>query len=457
MPTKESKWKIVAEIGMTDNGLLSEDQEAAESNYTGLLADEEQRAGARIPDEALATILQAQNEAMSPEQALAIVQNYRNNPRVMQQAPTPIQPPQPVEPQIENPIAQEDVMNVDSTVEQGSAPPVNPLMNYSKYKDKKKKHLKGKGPVADKANEIYHAIMRDNGKDEPSKEEQASAAAIAWSQAKKHMKKKTYFRGVEAKVLDSYRGMWGEELVRISVRGETIDVPRESLQFESVEAIDPVNELKTFVSSISDGSDTRSQIRADIANLKTAKDIAYRLIVSNELTDMEERSVDSLYEACENRIANLERRLVSDMNDDDRDYLESQPKYEIGGYGVAVSSFTQTDSGSWLDEAVEKMAAEAEGLDLEKLVQDDPIVLVASLSEEVIANAVAVKNLALERVREAAGSLDQDLQDQVITAYVEKTEHARRRALASVKNSAKQEVEQQTKTANSVPDEGLFL
>lgn len=456
MPNKKSKWKIVSEIGATDNGLLSQDQEMAESNYTDLLSDEEKRVGARIPDQALMEILQAKNEGMDQEQAFAIVQNYRNNPRVMQQ--TEVQQPQPVEPQIENPVSQEDVMNVDSTVEDGAGPPPNPMKNMAKYKGKgsKKKHLKGKGPVADKANEIYHAIMRDKGKDEPSKEEQASAAAIAWSQAKKHMKKKTYFRGVEAKVLDSYRGMWGEELVRISIDGSTFDVPRESLQFESVEAIDPVLELRTMVSSISEDSDTRSQIKADIANLKTAKDIAYRLLISNDLSEGDERGLDGIYESCEQRIANLERRLASDITDEDQEYLESQPQFEIG-HEVFVSNFSPVDSGSWLDEAVEKMAAEAEDLDIDKLVQDDPVVLVSSLSEEIIGNAVAVKNLALERVHEAAGSLEGELQQKVVAAYIEKTEDARRRALAAVKNSAKEEVETKTKTANAIPDEGLFL
>ena len=325
-------------------------------------------------------------------------------------------------------------------------------------KNKTKKHLKGEGPKADKANEVYHAIMRDrDGKGEPTKEEQASAAAIAWSQAEKTMKKKAYFRGAEANIIDSYRGMWGEELVRISVDNTVVDVPRETIEFVSTEVIDPVAELKKFFSAIPEEADTRSQILANIQNLKTAKDIAYRLIVSgnDNLSVTEEATIDSFHVSCETRISNLENDLLNFSSGHDEEYVNSLPKYEIG-QEIFASSFSREGDG-WMDEVIEKMAAEAEEIDIDKLANEDPLIFVASLSKEVIANASAVQNMAMERVLEAAGPLDEETKQQVVSTYIEKTETARRKALASMKQSAAEEVDIQQKTANSMPDEGLFL
>lgn len=459
MPDKTSNWTVVAQTGIDDNGSLSIDQERAQSQYFDMLADIEGRAGVQLQDSQLMGLLTSVNENMSPQEATMIIQHYRNNPRQQQQAPQ--QPFEPVVPEIENPVSQESMLNIDSTVPEAASAP-NPNYTTAKYKGKhkkgEKKHLKGKGPKAEKANEIYHAMMRDrDGKGEPTKEEQASAAAIAWSQAKKHMKKKAYFRGEEAKVLDSYRGMWGEELVRLSVQGQTVDVPRESVEFVDTEVINPIEQLNEFVSHIPEEADTRSQILANIQNLKTAKDIAYRLVVegSADFTHGDEVRLDLIHDKCAQRIADLERRLTSDMTDEDMSYLEELPKYEIG-HAITGSDFSR-DNSDWMDEVIEKMAAEVEEIDLEKLAHEDPLILVAGLTDEVIANATAVRSLAIERVSAVAGPLDPETKEQVVAVYVEKAEQARRRALSSMQQDAHQEIQEQQKTANSVPDEGLFL
>ena len=463
MPNKHSKWKIIAELGLPDNGSLSADQEHAESKYIDLLAKQESDAGVKFPDETLVSILMAKDNGLSEEEAYGIVQNYRDTPQIQQQMPTEI--PESAVPEIQNPIAQEDVLNIDSTVDP-SAPAPNPMAMQAKYpgehKKKKKKgdkrHLKGTGPKADKANEVYHAIMRDrDGEGEPTKEEQASAAAIAWSQASKTMKKKAYFRGEEARVIDSYRGMWGEELMRLSVQGRTIDVPRESVDFVSTEVINPVQELKHFIANVPENFETKSQIKANIHNLKMAKDIAYRLVVdgSADLSDNEEVSIDSIHTACERRINELEEHRASYMTDDDIEYVETLPQYEMGAQ-IFASNFTQ-EQGGWMDEVIEKMASDAEGIDINKLAHEDPLVFVASLSADIIANATAVKNLAMERVASAAGPLDIETKEWVVSTYIETTENARRKALSRLRATSHAEVQKHHRTANSVPDEGLFL
>lgn len=452
----------MADVGLPDNGDLSVDQERVEHNYTDVLAKLERDAGVRLPDDVLISSLMSMNKGLDQQSASDIVMNYRNTPAVQQQVAP--QPPQPEVPEIANPVSQDEMLGIDSTVEPGAMSPANPMKTMAKYpgkhKEKKKKkgdkrHLKGKGPVADKANEVYHAIMRDKGKGEPTKEEQASAAAIAWSQAKKTMKKKAYFRGEEAKILDSYRGMWGEELVRLSVHGNIIDVPRETVDFVSTDVVDPVHELKTFVSHIPETAETRAEIQANIQNLKTARDIAYRLVLDGDLAYGSESSIDAIHTACDRRIKEYESRLASSMTDQDVEYLETLPKFEIGKE-MFVSNFSREEDG-WMDEVIEKMAAEAEEIDIDKLIHEDPIVFVSNLTEEIIGNSVAVRNLAAERVNEIAGPLEEETKKQVVASYLEKTELFRQKALSSLKVEQLEEVEQEQKTASSIPDEGLFL
>lgn len=455
MSNKQQSQNKIAEVGLTDNGNLSADQERAEQQYSQMLEGVEQQAGVRLPDDVLIQIVQANSENMPDLQAREVVQKYRNAPAA-QQPQMPVQ--QSVVPEIENPISQDQVLNIDSTVEESASPP-GPMTMGSKYDGKHKKdhkqHLKGKGEKAEKANEIYHSIMREKGKDEPSSEEQASAAAIAWSQANKVMKKKAYFRGEEVTVLDSYRGMWGEELVRVSVNGHSLEIPREHIEVVSAEAIDPIHELHRFASLVSDDVETRAEIEANIQNLKTAKDITRRLITEGSLEENNLEELDNIHSSFENRIAQLERRLASDTTEEDKAYLADLPKFEIG-HEISVSSFSREGS-DWMSEVIEEMQTEAEGIDIEKLAYEDPIVLVSSLSQDIIGDAVAVKNLALERVNKIAGPLEEGLRRQVVSAYVESTENARRRALANVKDVARQDIEEQQKIANSIPDEGMFL
>ena len=509
MPTKSSKWQVVSASGplevdstlgggyseiakdfgmsqnpaltppevQTDNGLKSTDQERAEDSYNSYFQKEEQLNGGPLDPEELARRavekffkdLKYTDPEAAFQQAMVKVQDYKKSLRSSDigesRSSEPYGDQTNLDDQSTN-VTQESV--APPTTGLGPSSPSAEQMlataqdRISKYrgsykKNKTKKHLKGEGPVADKANEIYHAIMRDKGKDEPSKKEQASAASIAWSKAKKIMKKKAYFRGEEAKVLDSYRGLWGEELVRVSVNNQIVDVPRDQIQFVSSEVVDPVAELRSFVYNIPEEANTKSQILANIHNLKIAKDVAYRFItsMSEDISESEEISFDIVYSSCDERIKDLEERLATFSTEEDQEYVDALPQYEMGKK-IMSSSFSR-DGAGWMDEVIEKMAAEAEEIDITKLANEDPLILVAGLSEEVIANAVAVRNMAVERVLEVAGPLDEETKQSVVSTYVRNAEEARRKRFSNIQALSAEEVQVQQRTANSTPDEGLFL
>lgn len=324
-----------------------------------------------------------------------------------------------------------------------------------------KKHLKGEGPVNEKANEIYHAIMREkNIKGEPSAEEQSSAAAIAWSQAKKNKgkdkkkEKKAFFRGEEAQILDTYRDMWGENISRIRVAGEIIEVPRELIEIKMAKAErSDVENLIRLVEKMPSNVKTASEIRARMENLKIAMDHARAMLLNGEqYSYSEQAALNSVYMRCANELEELNKEDFTTVEDLER--VAELPQFEIG-QEIITSSFTQ-HSMDWLENAAED-AMSNEIDDFDKYVREDPILMVSELPETLMDDAGAVRTHAKKRVSSAVAYLAEDMRNQIISKYVENAEKARRTALQAVKIRNSRNVKQRTASVQSVPDEGLFL
>lgn len=317
-----------------------------------------------------------------------------------------------------------------------------------------KKHLKGKGPVNDKANEIYHAIMRDKDiKGEPSEEDKSSAAAIAWSQAKKN-KKKAFLRGQEVEILDTYRDMWGENISKIRVSGKIIDVPREAMEFKTEKTLSDIEQLIDFVGDLPRKASTQSQMKARIANLKTAKDMARKILLNEDLTYGEQRALDSIHIRCSAELSEVEERLDNFATEEDLQKIAELPTYEIGKE-IYASAFTQ-HSADWLDGAAEDAASNVVE-DVDKFVREDPILMITDLPEEMMSDAGAVRSHAKRRVASAAAYLNEDIRQEFITKYIENAENARRNALRISKIEKSQKIQNKKTSFNSVPDEGLYL
>jgi hypothetical protein len=323
-----------------------------------------------------------------------------------------------------------------------------------------KKHLKGEGPKNEKANEIYHAIMRDKDiKGEPSEEDKSSAAAIAWSQAEKSHKKKkekvTYFRGEEAEVLDTYRDMWGTNISRIRVQGSVIEVPQETLDFKMTNAeLSGVEQLIEFVEGMPKSAATAPEIEARTVNLKSAVDQARAMLLDSEKYSYSEQgALNSIYMRCASELEGLqdEDRLITvgDLN-----RVSELPTFELGKE-ILTSSFTQ-HSSDWLEQVAEE--ASSHGIDdVDKFVREDPLLMVSELPESIMSDAGAVRTHAKKRVASAAAYLDEDIRHQVVSKYLDNAENARRSALQMTKIENSNRVQRRQASVNSVPDEGLFL
>lgn len=456
MINSSSNWRLAAfdDDLSTDNSQLSVEQESAKHNIFSVLERMQDAAAQPLDIPALAAIVQSITDK-DDQEAVALAEEYMRNP-IHNELET-----EPVEPEVENEVSQEQMMQpemqtMDSTVPNMAPPPGQAFGKYPGHhgegKPGDKKHLKGEGPVNEKANEIYHAIMREKGDGEPSKEDQSSAAAIAWSQAKKHKKKekKTYFRGKEVDVLDSYRDMWGESVCRIRVEGRVIEVPQELIIRKSSDSeMNEIEQLIEFVEEMPKEAETIPQILARKENLKTAKDMARALMLKSELSFNEEKAIHSIHSRCASELEQLEE--IQLVTQEDIDDIALLPTFEIGK-DIYTSSFTQ-HSVDW-DSAVSTIETVE---DPDKFVREDPILLVSELPETLMSDAGAVRTHAKKRVASVAAYIEPDFQAAFVAKYLENAENARRSAYQAIKTQNRKTVQQKKASFDSVPDEGLFL
>lgn len=454
-----SKWRLAAfdDDLSTDNALLSEEQESAKHNIFTTLERIQDAAAEPLDVHALAAVVESITDK-DPDEAIAIAQDFLQNP-IHNELET-----EPVEPQVENQVSQDQMMGqgtqmLDSTVP-GSAPP--PGQAFSKYpghhkehKPGDKKHLKGEGPVNEKANEIYHAIMREKGDGEPSKDDQSSAAAIAWSQAQKSMKKKkekkAFFRGEEAEVLDSYRDMWGQNLVRIRVEGKVIDVAEEEISRQhKVADLNKIETLVDFVENMPNKISSGASMLARIENLKIAMNEARVLLLDSDLSFNEQKALNSVYTRCAAELEELDQ-FDNFVTEEDLERVEELPKFEIGKE-IHASSFSQHVS-DW-DSVIESIEPIE---DIDKFVREDPILLVSELPESLMSDAGAVRTHAKKRVASATAYVDESIRSEVVSKYLSNVEDARRSAFYISKMANKTRVESGKKEFDSTPDEGMFL
>ena len=270
----------------------------------------------------------------------------------------------------------------------------------------------------------------------------------------KNKKKKAFLRGQEVEILDTYRDMWGENLSKIRVGGKIIDVPREAMEFKTEKTLSDIEQIINFVGDLPRKASTQSQMKARIANLKTAKDMARKILLNEDLSYGEQRALDSIHTRCAAELGEVEERLDNFATKEDLQQIAELPTYEIGKE-IYSSAFTQ-HSADWLDGAAEDAASNVVE-DVDKFVREDPILMITDLPEEMMSDAGAVRSHAKRRVASAAAYLNEDIRQEFITKYIENAENARRNALRISKIEKSQKIQNKKTSFNSVPDEGLYL
>lgn len=492
MLNKFSNWRVVsyADELSDPNALLSNEQEDAKHNIFKVLEEMQEVAAEPLSLDALARIVMSIDNGREEQEAYEIAQQFIENPthNEIQMEPAP---------EMENEVSQEQMMQtpemdtLNSMVPPNAPPPgltmakkandemglldaikdmIDQVVNTQEIPVEDAVLLAAEEALDAPVDSIEELDSRFPGLAEKVRDmiSRANAAkqmrdnrSLAENDPDefvdrfaKNKKKKAFLRGQEVEILDTYRDMWGENLSKIRVGGKIIDVPREAMEFKTEKTLSDIEQIINFVGDLPRKASTQSQMKARIANLKTAKDMARKILLNEDLSYGEQRALDSIHTRCAAELGEVEERLDNFATKEDLQQIAELPTYEIGKE-IYSSAFTQ-HSADWLDGAAEDAASNVVE-DVDKFVREDPILMITDLPEEMMSDAGAVRSHAKRRVASAAAYLNEDIRQEFITKYIENAENARRNALRISKIEKSQKIQNKKTSFNSVPDEGLYL
>jgi len=341
--------------------------------------------------------------------------------------------------------------NVTAGVQKGSPYPEN---SYENSPD----HSAPGHNLPEKVNAIYNAVMRENpdyGKEKAMK--------IAWERSGLHKEKDNSskdkesmttgtYNDVSGRVLGSYVDVWGTTMARFATEFGTYEVPLAEIQpAEAPEEANPVAEIEQFFSEIDPPGATSASIDARTDNLNQIVQAVSKIIGKASVTD--QIKLDEMALSCRLELGELRQSRKLAVEDSGQAYLDTLPQLE-GVQPAAGGAFSPGGSDGWLDQVHQDMEAEAEGVDFDKLVAEQPEMLVNDMPDAMVSDQGGVQNAARDYVSAKTAGLKREAAKEILSRFLERVELVRRGALANRKTAMTREASTESYDG---PDEGLFL
>lgn len=341
------------------------------------------------------------------------------------------------------------------------APNMQPQAKYEPHgeKPKKNKHIQeGDNPAGRDAQNIYKGIMREKvGPDgEGSDEEKSEAAAIAWDKAKKMKKKKSYYNGVEGKITDRWVDMYGVQMARFATAEGVVEVPLQAIEstIDVEEINNPIVRIEQFMDGMEPVTASRPSIMARIANLETIVSETNALLSDDKLPLRQQMKLDEINLTARLQLGELKETLSTFVSADDHSYISQLPQYEM--QVVEQADLGHKSDGAWLDEAYNEMIYDPNRLSFQQIIDEEPPLLIANLPYEVLSDAPAVRQMAIEAAKRHTARIQPEGRSEFIQFFAGQVEHLRRCAQADRKRAMKKEVTALNNQTLNVPDEALF-
>lgn len=166
-----------------------------------------------------------------------------------------------------------------------------------------------------------------------------------------------------------------------------------------------------------------------------------------------QQRVSSIHTAAEAELAEVRQVLAQ---------IEEKKANDEYGYKPFESQVViQSDLGptahqaSWLDITASEMIEESESQDFDRLLAEGPAVFVAGLDDGAVAHAGSVGEMARDFIQSKTAGFQGEEVEEYRTAFVARSEVARRHELATRKATEQQKVAAAEEN-NDFPDEALF-
>jgi hypothetical protein len=243
-------------------------------------------------------------------------------------------------------------------------------------------------------------------------------------------------------------------MVRFATEFGTLNVPQEQVTFSEAEApADPVAEIEAFMQDIDAAGSTPDGIDARMENVHQVYQAASNLIRSASLSLSQQMRLDEIALSAQLELGDLKRARKLALQGEMQEWADGLPKYEIGK-GVGGGTGVGPQDGDWLDAVHQDMTAEAEAVNYDQIVAEQPEMLMHDLPPAVVGDQGAVQQIAEGYADNVAVGLEPVAASKFKTAFVTRVESVRRDALANLKTEMKREASIEV---DNGPDEGLFL
>lgn len=255
--------------------------------------------------------------------------------------------------------------------------------------------------------------------------------------------------GVKGTILQRVASVWGEE---VTVRLENGEVKsfaahgvKDWMQEKTASAANPVAGLDQRLGSTYN-HDRNSLVRRHADLVEIWKEA--RSLITSGVSHTDQVALDTII-----RTAEAEGEQIKQAIDhiDDGSVEAYRPPTP-----VPVEQADLGRSDDWLDAVVQDMHAEAEGIDYEQILQDDPTLLAAGLDDGIVADQGASRELALSHVRSKTAAYVGDDVEAYVDQFLARFEAARRKEASTRTANTRKEAAVATSHVEDAPDEALF-
>jgi hypothetical protein len=274
-------------------------------------------------------------------------------------------------------------------------------------------------------------------------------------------------RAKKATHITNPNGLKGEILSRTAATwGDAVTVRFENGQIQTMYITDEMNftteapkktasttPMKRLASVVEENvSPDRESLKARQATLTNVRVEAQNLIAQGG-------SVDDMYALNEIvlQAENEQREIKQALEYMDATEGEGYQPYKPDMQVIDGENVGHQNGGQWLEHTFRELEEQAKQTDFDALLEDGPTLLVSEQDDDVVADAGAVRELALSHVQSRTAGLIGDQIDEYERLFVARAEEARRVELAHRKQTVKKEAAQKKSNVDDAPVESLFL
>lgn len=307
-----------------------------------------------------------------------------------------------------------------------------------------------------------------SGADLEEVETRASERVVAIRETREAEKRETAKRtathivtpnGIKGTILGRVSSTWGESVTARFENGEIRSFETEGREVEWInEATQKTaagNTIDKYLAELdAEYEHDKKSLKARFEQLSNlSREVSQRIAAG--VSDADKIKLDEIRVQADAEAQEV--REAYDYLEEADDAIAPPAPYDLHAAEQATVG-VRDDGSTWLDATVEDMRAEAEGVDYEKLLDEEPVLFATELPDAVIADQGATAEMALAHVTDKTATVaSSDDIGEYRKLFVARVEQARRQELKDRATTTKREAAAKQESTDNLPDDAFFL